>query len=182
MPSYSPSPGRKLQGGGVGGTPQLLLGSQPRPFLQGESLGLGGVPCSPGFRVGAAHCPPPSPPPHGPQAEKVTPVAASGGLGGGGSESSRPMSLLRNLPPPPPPPSWPLGKAQHWLGSRGGAQCRLSSDAPPTTTTHQIGGFAFRLHGGLTGPRPQRTIRAPSCSSEASPSVSAPPRTDKYLS
>lgn len=28
---------------GGGGTPQLLLGSHPRPFLQGESLGLGGI-------------------------------------------------------------------------------------------------------------------------------------------
>uniref|UniRef100_A0A7N5K9J7 Midnolin n=1 Tax=Ailuropoda melanoleuca TaxID=9646 RepID=A0A7N5K9J7_AILME len=99
MPSCSPSPGRKLQGGGVGGDSPAALGKPPQALPARGVSGVGGA-YRPGFRVGAAHCLPPWPPPHGPQVEKVTPAAASGGLGGGGSESSRPMSLLRNLHPP----------------------------------------------------------------------------------
>lgn len=45
-------PREEVAGQRGGGTPQLLLGSHLKPFLQGELLDLGGgVPCRPGFRV-----------------------------------------------------------------------------------------------------------------------------------
>ncbi|XP_044943845.1 midnolin isoform X1 [Mustela putorius furo] len=55
------------------------------------------------------------------------------------SQASRPEqsvmqaleSLTETQKPPPPPPSSPLGKAQHWPGSRGGTQSALGVGCTP---------------------------------------------------
>lgn len=90
-----------------GGTPQLLLGTHPRPFLQGVALGPGewGGTLQPG--LGGEGCTLPASlasSPRPPEQRRLRQPAASGELGGGGSESSRPVSLLRNLRPPHPGP------------------------------------------------------------------------------
>lgn len=147
MPSCSPSPGRKLQGGGVGGDSPAALGKPPQALPARGVSGVGGA-YRPGFRVGAAHCLPPWPPPHGPQVEKVTPAAASGGLGGGGSESSRPMSLLRNLHPPHHhhhPGPW--GKLSTGQAPEDESSADWAQMCPPTPDLRVCVGAVCRSHG-----------------------------------
>lgn len=176
-------PREEVAGQRGGGTPQLLLGSHLKPFLQGELLDLGGG-CTLQTRLqglGELHTARlPRRLPAAPKQRRLRlPLPAEGweavvlshpGLCHFSETSTTPPILA-------PGESSALARLQRRDPVCTG--CRMHPLPPPPTRSE---GLCWGCIEVLQDPS-LRTIRAPS-SCEASPSASAPapPRTDKYLS